>query len=165
NMSLLAQVILASAVALAASQCPDEFFEAGSGCYAVIDEPGQNITWSQCRSLCQELNADSDLATFDNAEQLAAFSLAWLTEGASYEDYPYMWIGVSKVDGEWQSLDGKPVSLQSDMWGEGHPHEMGTSAFLIDVTMANGIESYGRQYYHCSMGTFEFHRRCLCRSQ
>ncbi|XP_045621121.1 C-type lectin domain family 4 member D [Procambarus clarkii] len=167
-MSLLTQVILASALALAASQCPSEFFEAGTNCYAVIDEPGSNITWSECRTLCQGLAFDAwsvDLATFDNAEQLEAFSIAWLTETANYDPYPYMWIGVSKVDGAWQSLDGTPLSLQSNMWGQGHPHEMGMTAFLDDVTMANDEESYGRQYFHCSMGMYEYHRRCLCRAQ
>ncbi|KAG7173984.1 uncharacterized protein LOC121859860 [Homarus americanus] len=167
-MSLLTQVILATVVAFVGAQCPSDFFEAGGGCFAVIDQPGTNLTWDGCRKLCQDLTTTEwgvDLATFDDAEQLEAFSFTWLTAGAAYDPYPYMWIGVSKVDGEWEMLGGKPVSLQSNMWLPGHPHEMGTVVFLDDITLESGEESYGRQYFHCSMGSIAHRERCLCRAQ
>ncbi|XP_071538982.1 uncharacterized protein [Panulirus ornatus] len=166
-MSLLARLVLATVVASVAAQCPTGFFEAGGGCFGVIDQQGVDLTWDDCRKLCQDLSTSEfhvDLATFDDAEQLEAFSTAWLVIGATYDPDPYMWIGVEKVGEEWQTVDGRSVSLQTNMWLVGHPHDMGTAVFLSDVTLDTGENSYGRQYFHCSMGIFEHHSRCLCRA-
>lgn len=76
-----------------------------------------------------------------------------------------MWIGVQKVDGNWQSVDGTPVTLQNMMWHEGHPHDMSVNVFLMDITMVTGVNSFGRLYYSCSMGIYEHHSRCLCRAK
>lgn len=49
-----------------------------------IDQQGVDLTWEDSRKLCQDLSTSEwqvDLATFDNAEQLEAFSTAWLVIG------------------------------------------------------------------------------------
>ena len=73
-----------------------------------------------------------------------------------------MWIGVHKMDAQWVTLDGTHITLQNLMWHVGHPHDMGTNAFLEDITRTTGENSYGRLYMSCSMGVHEHHSRCLC---
>nr|ADH53777.1 C-type lectin receptor protein [Eriocheir sinensis] len=167
-MSLLHQLIFVSLAAFAAAQCPGDFFVSNGNCFSVIDMPGVNMTWDECRLACKakdggELN--SDLATFDTAEELEAFSITWLDESQNYNPDPNMWIGVEKIDGNWETIEGNPVSFQNPMWQEGHPHEMGERVFLQDITLANGINSFGRLCFHCSMGIYEHHSRCLCRAK
>ncbi|KAK8401187.1 hypothetical protein O3P69_002745 [Scylla paramamosain] len=164
-MSLLQQIIIASLAAFVAAQCPSNFFESGGHCFSVIDKPGVNMTWEECRGLC-ELEGEGewkvDLAVFDNAEQLEAFSITWLEISNTLPEHPYMWIGVHKVDGQWVSLDGTHITHQNLMWHVGHPHDMGINTFLEDITRTTGENSYGRLYMSCSMGVHEHHSRCLC---
>lgn len=166
-MSLLHKVIIASLAAFVAAQCPTDFFESGGRCFSVIDKPGVNMTWEECRGFCQLLSEGeftSDLAYFDTTEELEVFSTTWLDVSQTVPDHPYMWIGVHKMDGNWQTLDGSPITLQNLMWHTGHPHDMGINAFLEDISKTTGIDSYGRLYMSCSMGVYEHHSRCLCRA-
>ncbi|XP_050736544.1 uncharacterized protein LOC127008441 [Eriocheir sinensis] len=168
KMSLLHQLIIASLAAFVAAQCPGDFFESGGRCYSVIDAPGVNMTWDECRTACQAKDGaelSTDLATFETAEELEVFAITWLEESQNYPKDPNMWIGAEKVDGNWQTIDGVPVTHQNVMWQESHPHDMGAKVFLQDITIANGINSFGRLYYHCSMGLYEHHSRCLCRAK
>ncbi|KAG0715832.1 hypothetical protein GWK47_011034 [Chionoecetes opilio] len=165
-MSLLHQVIVASLAAFVAAQCPMDFFESGGRCYSVIDKPGVNMTWEECRGFCvlkgEGGEMATDLATFDNAEQLEAFSITWLDISQTIPEHPYMWIGAHKMDGEWMTLDGTKITLQNLMWHVGHPHDMGINVFLEDISKTTGDNSYGRLYYSCTMGMHEHHSRCLC---
>ena len=64
-----------------AANCPPNFFESGGLCFSVIDKPGVNMTWDECRGLCEkeaEGEWKADLAVFDNAEELETFSITWL---------------------------------------------------------------------------------------
>ncbi|XP_045123584.1 uncharacterized protein LOC123511620, partial [Portunus trituberculatus] len=151
-----------------AANCPPKFSESGGLCLSVIDKPRVNMTWEECRGLCEkeaEGEWKADLAVFGNAEELEAFSITWLEISNTLPDHPYMWIGVHKMDGQWVTLDGTHITLQNLMWHVGHPHDMGTNAFLEDITRTTGENSYGRLYMSCSMGVHEHHSRCLCEAK
>ncbi|XP_045123239.1 uncharacterized protein LOC123511434 isoform X1 [Portunus trituberculatus] len=164
-MSLLQQIIIASLAAFVAAQCPSNFFESGGHCFSVIDKPGVNMTWEECRGLCElegEGEWKADLAVFDNAEQLEAFSITWLEISNEYSDHPYMWIGVHKMDGHWVTLDGTHITEQNLMWHVGFPHESGAHTFLEDVTKTTGINSYERLYMSSTIvSEHEHNSSCL----
>ncbi|KAK8372463.1 hypothetical protein O3P69_012544 [Scylla paramamosain] len=165
-MSLLQQVIIASLAVFVAAQCPSDFFESEGLCFNVIDKPGQNLTWEECRILCEiedEGEWKSDLAVFDNAEELEAFSITWLEISNTLPEHPYMWMGVHKKDEHWFTLDGTHITHQNLMWRVGYPHETGTHAFLEDITKTTGENSYGRLYMRTTiLGEHEHNSRCLC---
>ncbi|XP_045123233.1 uncharacterized protein LOC123511427 [Portunus trituberculatus] len=165
-MSLLQQIIIASLAAFMAAACPPNFFESEGLCFNVIDKPGEDMTWEECRGLCEkeaEGEWKADLAVFDNAEELEEFSITWLEISNEYSDHPYMWIGVHKMDGHWVTLDGTHITEQNLMWHVGYPHESGAHAFLEDVTETTGINSYGRLYMSSTIvGEHEHNSRCLC---
>ncbi|XP_068231944.1 C-type lectin 1-like [Palaemon carinicauda] len=148
-------------------ECPPEYFEAGNGCFAVFDQPSPaqtDLTWDEARALCQAQEYPGwscDLATFDGTEQLEAVSEVWsfLSDGA----YPYMWVGISRHSGKWQYVDGRPISLTSNIWRESHPHDMNMHVYLDDVSLSTGVDSYGRLYASCTMG--EVMRRYMCRAK
>ncbi|MPC46223.1 hypothetical protein E2C01_039937 [Portunus trituberculatus] len=151
------------------AQCPSNFFESEGLCFNVIDRPGENMTWAECRILCEvegEGQWKSDLAVFDNAEELEAFSITWLEISNEYVDHPYMWIGVHKKDGHWVTLDGTHITHQNLMWHMGYPHETGIHAFLEDITDTTGVNSYGRLYMSSTiLGEHEHNSRCLLKIQ
>ncbi|KAK7065303.1 hypothetical protein SK128_017125 [Halocaridina rubra] len=164
HFSILASILL---VTLAnAISCPADFFEAGNGCFAVYDQPSAGATdlqWPEARTLCQGLAEpgwDVDLATFDNTEQLEAVSAAWaaISDGI----YPYMWIGITRHSGEWQYIDGRTIPMTSNIWQEGHPHDMNMHVYLNDVTLATGQNSWGRLYAACTSA--DMLRRYMCRA-
>lgn len=69
---------------LAGAQCPDTFFEAGGGCFHVIDTGDTDITWEDARETCIGLSDSGwtvDLASLDSTAQLEAFAEAWATVG------------------------------------------------------------------------------------
>ncbi|KAK3884560.1 hypothetical protein Pcinc_011184 [Petrolisthes cinctipes] len=169
-MSILGRLIVAAVVlvATAAAQCPTDFFQSGTGCFGIIDLPGVNMTWQECRDDCQAISSAEwtvDLASFDDCDDLETFSQTWREVGGSYPTHPYMWMGVHKVNDNWQTVEGQPISLQNPMWEIGHPHTMGVAVFLDDIEISQGLSTHGRLYWHCSMGTFEHHSRCLCRAR
>lgn len=63
------------------AQCPELFFPSGTGCFTVVDDPGRNMTWDECRQECQARGSVDllvDLATFQKAEELETFSQTWM---------------------------------------------------------------------------------------
>merc|ERR1712212_58500 len=165
-MSPLTIILVAAALAVGAeaADCPTKFFSAGGGCFQVYDAM-EEITWEEARAQCVDLSHPGwkvDLASLDSTTQLEAFAEAWETEGADYRPYGYMWVGFTRQSGEWANLDGVPLSLKSNIWREGHPHDMNMHVFIEDVTLTSGVESRGRYYASCTMeATLE---RGLCRA-
>ncbi|XP_027217480.1 uncharacterized protein [Penaeus vannamei] len=165
-MYRLERLLIAIAVAgTVGAQCPDTFFEAGGGCFHVIDTGDTDITWEDARETCIGLSDSGwtvDLASLDSTAQLEAFAEAWATVGADYRPYGYMWVGFTRETGEWANLDGVPISLYSNVWREGHPHDMNMYVYIEDVTMTSGSESRGRFYASCTMT--DALQRALCRA-
>lgn len=72
----------------AAAQCPPNFFESEGLCFKMIDKPEEDLTWEECRGLCEkeaEGEWKADLAVFDNAEELEEFCITWLGICEYYE--------------------------------------------------------------------------------
>nr|XP_027217544.1 uncharacterized protein LOC113810055 [Penaeus vannamei] len=133
-------LLVAAAAVTVGAQCPDTFFEAGGGCFHVVDTGDTDITWEDARETCIGLSDSSwtvDLASLDSTAQLEAFAEAWATVGADYRPYGYMWVGFTRETGQWANLDGVPISLYSNMWRESHPHDMNMYVFIEDVTMTS----------------------------
>lgn len=69
---------------MAAAQCPADFFQSGSGCFGIVDQPGLNMTWDECRSYCQAYSSAEwtvDLASFDDCYDLETFCQTWRDVG------------------------------------------------------------------------------------
>nr|XP_027217533.1 uncharacterized protein LOC113810037 isoform X2 [Penaeus vannamei] len=115
-----------------------------------------NVHWPERQRL------DSGLGFPRLTAQLEAFAEAWATVGADYRPYGYMWVGFTRETGEWANLDGVPISLYSNVWREGHPHDMNMYVYIEDVTMTSGSESRGRFYASCTMT--DALQRALCRA-
>ncbi|XP_063595318.1 uncharacterized protein LOC134772286 [Penaeus indicus] len=157
--------VLALAAATVGAQCPDSFFEAEGGCFQVLDSEATPISWDDAREMCIGLSGNGwsvDLASLDTTSQLEAFAEAWDTVGADYRPYGYMWVGFTRETGQWANLDGVPLSTYSNMWREGHPHDMNMHVFIEDVTTTSGQQSHGRFYASCTMN--ETLERALCRA-
>lgn len=69
---------------MAAGQCPTDFFQSGSGCFGIVDQPGVNMTWDECRTSCQAYSSAEwavDLASFDDCADMETFSQTWQDVG------------------------------------------------------------------------------------
>lgn len=131
----------------------------------LVKRDATDITWEDARETCIGLSDSGwtvDLASLDSTAQLEAFAEAWATVGADYRPYGYMWVGFTRETGEWANLDGVPISLYSNVWREGHPHDMNMYVYIEDVTMTSGSESRGRFYASCTMT--DALQRALCRA-
>ncbi|XP_042881106.1 uncharacterized protein LOC122258898 [Penaeus japonicus] len=165
-MHCLKNLLVVAAVAVTVgAQCPAPFFEAEGGCFHALDSGETDISWEDAREMCIGLSESGwkvDLASIDSTSQLEAFAEAWATAGADYRPYGYMWVGFTRESGQWANLDGVPVPLYSNMWREGHPHDMNMYVYIEDVTMTSGTESRGRFYASCTMQ--DALQRALCRA-
>ncbi|XP_050686028.1 C-type lectin domain family 6 member A-like isoform X2 [Eriocheir sinensis] len=117
-MLILAAALVALPTALAKS-CQTPFVPLNNQwcVHALITESGPE--WPSAREECKKLGGD--LMVVDTHEKMQALTahIAAKYPGAA-SSYPY-WVGGSNEAGQWQWVNGSPMSLASNLWYPGSP--------------------------------------------
>ncbi|KAK7065304.1 hypothetical protein SK128_017126 [Halocaridina rubra] len=167
-MKTVCQIFLGILITISvatAQQCPPEFWPAGGGCFGVFGG-AQDMQWPEARQYCQDMiipGWSADLAYFDDTTQFEAVAQAY--QNVSSGTYPFMWVGIIRVDGQWQYVDGSPIPTSANIWSVGHPHDMNMHVYLDDVTISTAQHSWGRLYATCTSGDFLPIYMCRAASQ
>ncbi|XP_050686026.1 C-type lectin domain family 4 member E-like [Eriocheir sinensis] len=124
---LLAAALVALPTALAKS-CQTPFVPLNNQwcVHALTNVPGKTYTWPSAREECKKLGGDLVVVdTQGKMEALTAHLAATFTEDDSsfpgfVKLYPY-WVGGSNEAGQWQWVNGSPMSLTSNLWLPDNP--------------------------------------------